>query len=103
MSTATTFPCGQLVNTTTINDLSAENVLFAQFVWLCLTRHKRQDWGDCDPQDKALNDQALNSGQRILSVYLLPEELRNLHHDPKIWILTEADRSATTVLFPPEY
>ena len=61
-----------------------------------LDRHVMGDWGEIDPEDLGLNDQALVDGTRIFSVYrtLLGE---------RIWIITEADRSATTVLLPEEY
>ena len=61
-----------------------------------LRRHARGDWGDLTDEDKKLNDQALKDGSRLLSAY----------HDTtgtKFWIITEADRSATTVLLPSEY
>jgi hypothetical protein len=61
-----------------------------------LFRHSRCDWGDCCPDDKERNDFALEEGTRLFSVY----------HDQngkKFWIITEADRSATTILLPEEY
>lgn len=59
-------------------------------------RHLRGDWGDLDKEDKASNDEAVRTGDaRILSMYKFPEG--------KISIITEADRSATTVLLPGEY
>ena len=58
-------------------------------------RHLRGDWGDLDFEDKSANDKALNSGSRIMSMYQFPQG--------KIWIITEADRSATTMLLPSEY
>ena len=64
-----------------------------------LNRHATGDWGDLDPEDAKLNDAALTSGEdRIFSVYK-----RDGIPDGKIWIITERDRSATTVLFPSEY
>ena len=54
------------------------------------------DWGDLDNEDKQENELSLKEGYRLLSAYK-KEGL------PKIWIITEADRSATTVLFPEEY
>jgi hypothetical protein len=69
---------------------------FASFCAESLSRHKDGDWGDLGPEDKAANDQALVCGERLFSAYTR-EEL------PKIWIITEADRSATTTLFPEEY
>ena len=62
-----------------------------------LDRHQRGDWGDLDAHDRAVNRQALLAGERLLSSYLLPES------NEKIWIITEADRSVTTLLLPSEY
>lgn len=69
---------------------------FAGFVSQSVQRHANGDWGDLSDFDKSLNDSALTDGTRILSAYEHPTF-------PKIWIITEADRSVTTVLFPSEY
>ena len=61
-----------------------------------LERHLYGDWGDLCPEDSELNDSAVQSGGRIMSSYMLPI-------DVKIWIITEWDRSATTLLLPSEY
>ncbi len=61
-----------------------------------LTRHLRGDWGDLCEDDKQANDDALRCGARLLSAYHTTTGL-------KFWIITEADRSATTVLLPEEY
>jgi hypothetical protein len=61
-----------------------------------LARHAAGDWGDLDAHDASANDQALQTGARLLSAYRLRTGCR-------IWIITEADRSATTVLLPDEY
>lgn len=64
-----------------------------------LRRHLRNDWGDLSESDKRLNDRAVRSGEdRIFSSYHLDET-----GDNKIWIITEWDRSATTILLPEEY
>ena len=60
-----------------------------------LIRHANGDWGLVDSEDKTANDIALLNGSRLVSAYEI--EAR------KIWIITEADRSSTTVLFPEEY
>ena len=60
-----------------------------------IERHLNQDWGDVCEEDKQSNNQALINGDRLLSSYKLGEET--------IWIITEADRSATTILLPSEY
>jgi hypothetical protein len=61
-----------------------------------VARHLAGDWGDLEPEDCAANDRALRLGERIISAY-------RLGNDEKIWIITEADRSATTILLPAEY
>lgn len=62
-----------------------------------LARHWIGDWGDMPKAGKAANDRALNDSTRIFSGYLLPKT------GMKIWIITEADRSMTTILLPSEY
>ena len=61
-----------------------------------LGRHKRGDWGDVDGFDKNANDAALREGSRLLSAYHSADGV-------KFWIITEADRSLTTVLLPRDY
>lgn len=61
-----------------------------------LRRHLAGDWGDVDPEDWAANERALRDGARLLSAYMLATGER-------LWILTEGDRSATTILLPADY
>lgn len=61
-----------------------------------LARHSRGDWGEVDPDDWHANDRALQQGSRLLSSYTTAAGV-------KFWIITEADRSATTTLLPDEY
>ncbi len=61
-----------------------------------LARHQQGDWGEVSPEDAAENNFSVTHGFRILSAYALRDGTR-------IWILTEADRSATTILLPDEY
>ncbi len=61
-----------------------------------LHRHLTGDWGDLDGDDKAANERALKDGSRLLSAY-------NLADGTRIWIITEADRSASTLLLPEDY
>ena len=61
-----------------------------------LARHVRGDWGDLDDEDRKVNAFALAHGERLLSAYSLPTGER-------MWIITEWDRSATTVLLPSDY
>ena len=61
-----------------------------------LARHVSGDWGDLCADDKQANDDAIVSGDRILSAYILSTGV-------KVWIITESNRQATTVLLPDEY
>jgi len=90
------FPMGHLVTTAGVNDRAASDEAFARFVRKSLRRHEQGDWGDLSAEDVKENETSLIQGFRLLSAY----ERTGL---PKIWIITEADRSATTVLFPDEY
>jgi len=92
----TGFALGRLLMTRGVNEQVAENVDFAKFVNESLDRHRKGDWGDLSDEDKNENELSLKEGYRLLSAY----EAEGL---PKIWIITEADRSATTILFPEEY
>ena len=91
-----TVPLGQLVATRGVYALAGENPKFAEFMRRSLNRHAKGDWGDLEETDKQENELSLKQGFRILSAY----EAESL---PKIWIVTEADRSSTTILFPGEY
>ena len=61
-----------------------------------ISRHESGDWGDLDEEDLRENERSLEDGCRLLSAY-------HLRDGTKIWIITEADRSATTLLLPSEY
>jgi len=61
-----------------------------------IQRHQAGDWGSLDDEDRATNDRALVEGARILSAYMSTNGIR-------FWIITEADRSVTTVLLPEDY
>lgn len=61
-----------------------------------LDRHIQGDWGELTDDDRAENELSVKEGFRILSAY-------HLKDGTKIWIITEADRSSTTVLLPEEY
>ena len=88
---AAKFDLGRLVATpNALAQVSHEEILAS------LSRHVRGDWGDCCPDDKAANDAALFDGTRLFSVYHTATQT-------KFWIITEADRSVTTVLLPEDY
>jgi hypothetical protein len=87
------FPPGQIVMTAGVDDLVQQGRLNPS---VYLHRHLSGDWGDLDAEDKRLNDAALEQGDRLLSSYQVTPDL-------KVWIITEWDRSVTTVLLPHEY
>jgi len=61
-----------------------------------LLRHRHGDWGDLCPEDQRANEDGLRHGVRLLSSY-------RTRLDDKLWVITEWDRSATTILLPEEY
>ncbi len=74
-----------------------------------LNRHRCGDWGEVDEHDRKANDDAAAMGYRLLSVYRLPSPIeadagqRGRLLQTHLWIITESDRSTTTVLWPCEY
>ena len=87
------FPLGQIVGTP--GAIEALNQAGQDPLDL-LTRHVTGDWGELDEEDRAENDFSVKNNLRILSAYTLQTGV-------KIWLITEADRSATTILLPDEY
>lgn len=87
------FELGRLVMTRAVNDLMA-NGLFDPMA--LLRRHVTGDWGDLCEEDRSTNQRALLDGERLMSVYQVSDSLT-------IWIITEADRSVTTLLLPEDY
>ena len=84
-------PLGQTVATpAALAAVSRPDILAA------LRRHAAGDWGEVDAEDRAANDDALTTGGRLLSVF------RSASGTP-FWVVTEADRSVTTVLLPEDY
>ena len=89
------FSLGKLVMTRAVHDKMNGDIDFAIGVLESFERYQHCDWGDLCESDKAENAQALKDGERIFALY-------NIGSD-KIYIITEHDRSATTILFPYEY
>jgi hypothetical protein len=87
------FPLGATVITSNaLATLAPLNVDTA----LLLARHLSGDWGDMTTSDKKQNDDAITNGGRIFSSYRIKDGL-------DVWIITEADRSVTTILLPEDY
>ena len=90
MTRTVRFSLGQTVITANASlQLATEEVLTA------LKRHASGDWGDLCPEDSLANDEALLHGGRLFSAYG--------QGNSRFWIITEADRSVTTVLLPSDY
>jgi hypothetical protein len=90
---AARFPLGQIVATLgALAALQEAGDNPASF----LARHVTGDWGDLDEEDRRGNELSVVHGFRLLSAYTLST-------GTKLWIITEADRSATTLLLPSEY
>ena len=93
------FPLGRIVATP-----GALEVCTREHLTACLYRHSRGDWGNVCKEDAASNDEAVREGSRILSAYPLDSAKPcKGYGDNCLWIITEADRSATTFLLPDEY
>lgn len=87
------FKLGQTVTTPgALEVLAVSGQNAAEF----LSRHVKGDWGDLSDDDCEANEVALADGDRLLSAY-------HTKNGTKIWVITEADRSATTILLPDEY
>lgn len=88
------FNIGEIVGTpAAVRALNENYVLHADL----LDRHVAGDWGDLSDEDKLANETALVDGDRLLSAYLLPGL------NEKVYIVTEADRSHTTIMLASEY
>jgi len=96
--TNTKFPLGTLVitpNAKAALDALDANGLAEMFIAL-MGRHAKGDWGEISDDSKEANDESVkNGGDMILSAYTIG--------DTRFWIITEHDRSATTILLPEDY
>lgn len=91
------FDLGRLVMTRAIADKMQTDESFSQFVQQSIDRYVKCDWGSMADEDKAMNDEAVENGEiRIHAAYVNKAGV-------KIWIITEWDRSVTTILFPSDY
>lgn len=94
-------PTGQVLGTFLINTQMELNPYFNKFIQMCLKKHIDADFSGCCDEDANSNREALKDGNRILNVFHIPNAI--LKSEDKIWIITEADRKVTTILFPNEY
>ena len=99
---AKTFELGRVVATRNVWEAMTENEEFGTFVSGCLSRYILYDWGDTCKEDWMSNNLAVKNGERVLAVYNIPEDIE-CGFEESLWIITEWDRSATTLLFPSDY
>ena len=87
------FPLGQIAATTGALEALDRTAVNAMDL---IRRHQSGDWGNVPPGDAAENQRSVENGWRVLSSYPISD-------DQDLWIITEADRSVTTLLLPEEY
>ena len=113
LNTAKKFESERCVVTMGVNEKMNESASFLKFVRISIGRHFNGDWGEMPEEDKKENERALKSGfGRLMSAYVFIKgktvndmigDFKQYDDETKIWIITEWDRSVTTVLFPHEY
>jgi hypothetical protein len=91
MKSSKSFSLGRILLTAAVEEGIERSEIDA-----ALGRHARGDWGDLCAADVRQNELALREGERLFSAY-------TDRHDTEFYIITEADRSATTVLLPGDY
>lgn len=97
METKPKFELGQVVVTAGVDIMMKNDMSFQKFVQMSLGKYTQCDWGDTCAEDRKSNDEALKDDERIIAVYIYKKT------NTRIWIITEWDRSVTTILFPNEY
>ena len=86
---------GNLYSTRNVDSIVQENKLFRDEINVALNKFINNDWGDTCDEDVETNNEALDSGERILAVYKTCKG--------PVWIISEYGRSSTTILFTSEY
>lgn len=86
---------GTIVATRGVAEILTASQANGEAVGRCIDRHRQGDWGVVDAEDAQRNNDAVENGGRLLSAYDID--------DTRIWIITEADRSVTTLMLPEEY
>lgn len=100
------FELGQTLVTRAVHEEMEHNIEFGAFIQGLFYRYIKMDWGAMVEEDLKANDYAVDHEERILASYSIPLDIRKKmlnELDDKIWIITEWDRSVTTVLFPSDY
>ena len=88
---------GRVVVSKGVDEKMKEDHSFSVFIQVSIGRYVHRDWGQTCDEDAKANNRAIQNGERIRAVYKQPKT------DITIWIITEADRSVTTIMFPDEH
>lgn len=92
------FKLGWVVSTRTVSTKAERDSLFRDFIKKSVERYSNCDWGNTCDEDAKLNDEAVKNREgRIFAEYIMEKS------NERIWVITEEDRSVTTILFPSEY
>lgn len=91
------FDLGQVIVTKSVDEKMKEDRSFSVFVQVSIGRYVHRDWGQTCDEDAKANNRAIQNGERILAVYRQPKT------GITIRIITEANRSVTTIMFPDEH
>ena len=91
------FEIGRTVHTPLISNRMSEDTKFHIFIATCINRYLCYEWGKISDEEKKQNKYAVENGERIFAAYEYPKTKE------MIYIITEADRSATTIMFASEY
>jgi|11_taG_2_1085331.scaffolds.fasta_scaffold25443_2 hypothetical protein len=92
--TGTAFDLGTVVATSNLQQRLGDKA--HRLLPKIIARHSAGDWGDVCDEEAKINDEALTTDCRVMSVYKVKDDL-------EIWAITEADRSSTTLLLPEDY
>ncbi len=86
---------GQIVATRGIAEEIERSAVFVTEIAAAFRLYQQHDWGELCEEDRLQNDEAVQIGERVLAAYPITKGT--------VWIITEWDRSVTTILFPSEY
>lgn len=95
------FETGKVVYSAEVAEKASTNREFRLFILEAIKRYLKCDWGDICDDDKEANKESLKNGSMLMGSYSYKDKAYN--KESIIWIITEGDRSVTTILFPHEY
>ena len=100
---------GRFIQTAAVQAWIGDNGLRLRFATDCFYRHLSGEWGEVDEEDHANNEANLRHQSMLLSVWPIPDELRDAGFgtprlaETKLWVITDPGHQVTTILFPSDY